>query len=208
MIDTSGGTIFPVDKIGDLKRLDTPGNLQVAEQLGDRLKQDVRAALFDRELPDPGGAVKSATEIIERIRQASQNIGTPFSRIMSEMIIPITQRTLNIMERKFIIDQPLKINGRAVKIMATSPLAKQQSLNDLDSVVNWITLGQQLGPEVMFGGIKMEDVLEFAGEKLGVPQELIRDETERKDLSEAVAGIIAQTQLGGVGAAPQEPAAV
>lgn len=195
MVKLEAGTFFPVDKIGDIERMDTPGDLRIGEALSEKLKEDIKTALFDRGLPDPTGAVRSPTEIIERVKELSQDIGAPFSRIMSEFLRPLAQRTLNIMARRGLIDFPIKLDGRATKVQATSPLAKEQALNDLESVVNWITINQGLGPEVLFGGVKVEDIPEWSGGKLGVPQQLIRDKGERTQLLEQVAQLIAQAQL-------------
>lgn len=200
MVKLEAGTFFPVDKIGDIERMDTPGDLKIGEAISEKLKEDIKTALFDRGLPDPTGSVRSPTEIIERVKELSQDIGAPFSRIMSEFLRPLAQRTLNIMERRGLIDFPIKLDGRATKVQATSPLAKEQALNDLESVVNWITINQSVSPEILFGGIKVEDLPAWSGSKLGVPQELIRDESEREKLQETVAQLIAQVQLAEQGA--------
>lgn len=201
MVNLAAGTFFPVDKIGDIERMDTPGDLRIGEAISEKLKEDIKTALFDRALPDPTGSVRSPTEIIERVKELSQDIGAPFSRIMSEFLRPLAQRTLNIMARRGLIEFPIKLDGRATKVQATSPLAKEQALNDLESVVNWITINQGVSPEILFGGIKVEDLPEWSGNKLGVPQSLIRDKGERDKLLETVAQIIAQAQL-----AQQQPA--
>jgi len=201
MVNLAAGTFFPVDRMGDIKRLDTPGDLGIGEAISEKLKGDIRTALFDRSLPDPAGPVRSPTEIIERVKELAQDIGSPFARMMSEMLKPTASRTLNIMARRGLIDFPIKLDGRAVKIQATSPLAKEQALNDLESAVNWLQIVQGLGPEVLIGGVKVEDFPEWAGEKLGVAQELIRDEGERVELQKQVAQLIAQAQL-----AQQQPA--
>jgi len=195
MVNLAAGTIFPVDKIDDIKRLDTPGDLNVGEAVSEKMKESIKTALFDRGLPDPKGAVRSATEIIERQKELAQDIGAPFSRIMSELIRPFASRTLNIMAKRGLIEFPVKLDGRAVKIQATSPLAKEQALNDLESAVNWLNIVKELGPEVMFGGIKVEDFPEWAGEKLGVDQELIRDESERTEVVKTIANAVAQAKV-------------
>ena len=195
MVNLAAGTFFPVDKMGDIARLDMPGDFGIGEAVSEKLEETIKAAFFDKALPDPTGPVRSPTEIIERVKQLAQDIGAPFSRLMSEMLQPVAQRTLNIMARKGLIEFPLKLDGRAVKVQATSPLAKEQALNDLESAVNWLNIVQSLGPEVMFGGIKVENFPEWAGEKLGVDQELIRDETERKDLLKAIADSVAAQQV-------------
>ena len=54
MVTLSAGTFLPLDKIDDIKRLDVPGDLNVGEAVAEKLENNIRAALFDRSLPDHG----------------------------------------------------------------------------------------------------------------------------------------------------------
>lgn len=195
MVQLSAGTFLPVDNVEDIKRLDIPGDLSVGEAISEKLENNIRAALFDRSLPDPTGAVRSPTEIIERVRELAQDIGSPFARVNSEMIQPVAQRVLNIMTRKGLIDTPVKVNGLSVKAQPTSPLARQQNINDLEAAVQWLQIVQSMGPEVMLGSIKVEDFASWSADKLGVDASLPRGEVEREDMKEQVAALIAQAQL-------------
>lgn len=194
MVELSAGTFLPLDNINDLERLDTPGDFRIGEAISDKLENNIRAALFDRSLPDPTGAVRSPTEIIERVRELAQDIGAPFSRINSEMLKPLASRVLNIMTRRGLLEFPIKLNGRAVKVVPTSPLAREQNINDLESAVQWLQIVQSIGPEVLFGTVKVEDFAEWSAEKLGVDLDLARDKGERSKLKEEVAQLIAAAQ--------------
>jgi len=150
--------------------------------------------LFDRALPDPSGAVRSPTEIVERVRELAQDIGAPFSRIYSELIKPLVARVTNIMVKRGLADFPLKFNGRSVKIAPTSPLAKEQNINDLESAVQWLEIVRSIGPEVLMGTVKVEDFAEWSAEKLGVDQKLARDKGERQKIRDEIASLIAAAQ--------------
>ena len=194
MVQLSAGTFLPLDRIEDIKRLDIPGDLNVGEVLSEKLENSIRAALFDRALPDPSGAVRSPTEIIERVRELAQDIGAPFSRINSELLKPLANRVLNIMGKRGLIDFPIRLDGKAVKVVPTSPLAREQNINDLESAVQWLQIVQSMGPEIMFGTIKVEDFPQWAAEKLGIDQEIVRQKGEREELEKQIGQLIAQAQ--------------
>lgn len=196
MVELSAGTFLPLDNINDLERLDTPGDFRIGEAIVEKLENNIRATLFDRSLPDPTGSVRSPTEIIERVRELAQDIGAPFARINSEMLKPLASRVLNIMTRRGIVEFPIKLNGRAVKVVPTSPLAREQNINDLESAVKWLQIIQSIGPEVLFGTIKVEDFAEWSAEKLGVDKKLARDKGERSKLQEEIAQLITSAQQG------------
>jgi len=192
MIKVEAGAFFPVDKMGDIKRLDTPGRLDIGENISEKLQNNIKATLFDRALPDPTGPVRSPTEIIERAKELAQDIGSPFARLMSEFLKPWAKRVLHILFQKGIIDLDLKINGRATKILATSPLAKEQMLNDLENALRWIEINNLFGPEIALGNIKAEDFGQWSANKLGVDMEIVRDAEERKKLFNTVASLITE----------------
>jgi len=203
MVQLSAGTFLPLDRIDDIKRLDVPGDFGIGEAISEKLENNIRAALFDRSLPDPTGAVRSPTEIVERVRELAQDIGAPFARINSEMLKPTASRVLNIMTRRGLLDFPLKIDGRAVKVVPTSPLAREQNINDLESAVQWLQIVQSIGPEVFMGTVKVEDFAEWSAEKLGIDTDLVRDEGERAAIQDQIAQLIAAAQT----AQAEQPAA-
>jgi hypothetical protein len=207
MVELSAGTFLPLDRIEDIKRLDIPGDLNVGEAVAEKLENNIRAALFDRALPDPTGAVRSPTEIIQRVRELAQDIGAPFSRIYAELLKPLATRVTNIMVKRGLLEFPLKFNGRAVKVVPTSPLAREQNINDLDSAVQWLQIIQSLGPEVLLGSVKVEDFAQWSAEKLGVDPNLARDEAERANLQEQVAQLLAAAQAAQAGQPEQEESA-
>ena len=52
---------------------------------------------MDRSLPPDAGPVRSATEIVERIKELQVDIGPAFGRIMKELVVPLVMRTLQIL---------------------------------------------------------------------------------------------------------------
>lgn len=194
MVQLSAGTFLPLDRIEDIKRLDVPGDFNIGEAISEKLENNIRAALFDRALPDPSGSVRSPTEIIERVRELAQDIGAPFSRINAELLKPLATRVTNIMVKRGLLEFPLKFNGRAVKVVPTSPLAREQNINDLESAVQWLQIVQSIGPEVLMGTVKVEDFAEWSAEKLGVDLKLARDKGERANLEQEIGQLIAAAQ--------------
>lgn len=191
-IEIAPGNIIPVAAQGNLAPLTPSGNFDVSQIVLADLQANIKQALLDRGIPDETASVRSPTEIIERIKELQVDIGSPFARIMKEFIIPLTNRVLGIGSRRGLIDTPLVIDGKRVKITPTSPLATQQNLDDLQSTVQWLQINTGLGMEVAGLGIKLEDFPAWSAEKLGVDQNLVRDDVEREALQQAVAGMIAQ----------------
>ena len=193
-IEIAPGNIIPVAAQGNLQALEPSGSFDVSQIILTDLQASIKQALLDRGIPDETASVRSPTEIVERIKELQVDIGSPFARIMSEFIIPLTNRILGIGTRRGLIDGPITIDGKTFKIVPTSPLATQQNLDDLQSTVQWLQINTGLGMEVAGLGIKLEDFPAWSAEKLGVDQVLVRDDIERGTLQQAVAQMIAQAQ--------------
>ena len=106
---------------------------------------------------------------------------------------PVLQRVIYILKKQGRIDLPT-VNGREVKIKSVSPLAQAQANQDITSVARFLELIQgRFGPEMMQLLINGEETAAFLAKKFGVPDSLIRDEQERKQLV-AMAQQMAQQQ--------------
>jgi hypothetical protein len=162
-----GASLMPLERSGDF---------DVSHLLLADLRMAIKEALYDKVLPPMNSPIHSPTEIIERVKELNIDIGAAFGRIMNELVKPIVLRGLQIMQRKGLITYPFTIDGKSVKVTVVSPLAQQQSLDDVQSVVQWLTLLAQFSPDLLPIAVKMEDLPRWLGTKLKVDTDLMRDQ--------------------------------
>jgi hypothetical protein len=199
------GAVVKARSVDSFRRVDIGGRFDIAQIVLEDLRVQIRAALFDQSLPPESGAVRSATEIVERIKALQQDIGSPFGRLMQELIVPYLTRALDILARKKVIDTPVKINGLTVQAIVTSPLAQAQKLNDLQAAVQAIQITQGIQPELVMLGFKVEKLPAFFGEKLGIDPDLLRGEGEQKMLQKLMGQLAAQQGGAALPAAQGRP---
>lgn len=183
------------------------------------LRMTIKKLLYDNTLPPDAGPVRSPTEIAARIKELSEEIGAAFGRLMNEFINPLVRRVLGIMERAGFFaelgDISKYVDGFNINVKVTSPLARLQNASDIQALIDWLQLlaglGPELGPAVLGLGAKVEDIPAWAAGKLGVPAELVRDETEKGQMQQGITQILAQMiakqQQAATGAAPTQQAA-
>ena len=135
-------------------------------------------------------SARSATEIVERMKELSQNLGSAFGRLISEAVLPIVTRTLSVMDDKGLIALPLKINGLEVSVQPTSPLAMAASNEEVQTAMSFIQLAGQLGPSGQMA-VNIDRAADYIADKLGVPTELRTTPQER----EAMAAQMMQAQM-------------
>lgn len=177
------GSIIPVGSNGgtrgpSLKALERPGSFDLASLEVQNYRMTIKRMMFDRQLPPEQGAVRSATEIIERIKELARDIGAPFGRLHSELLVPWVQNTLEILARRGLVPR-IKIDGIGVQVQVISPLAQEQNIAEVEVVVRWLSLLASLSPELLMIGAKSEDLPNWLADKLGVPAILVRDKKER-----------------------------
>lgn len=192
-VSSNGGTMGPA-----LQRVEMPGRYDISNIVLQDLRMNVKEATFDDTLPPDSGAVRSATEIVERMKRLMADLASAYPRLMREMIIPLWQWLIDVMWRRKLIATRLPIDQLVTKLTITSPIARAQQAQDVSNIVNWLQIILSIGgQEAMMLAAKIEDVFAHIGEKLGVPPDMIRNQAERKGIMNMVAQIIANAQMQG-----------
>jgi hypothetical protein len=182
------GAIIPVARNGgpqgaSLAPLPRAGDFNVSQIVINDLRMNIKKTLLDDTLPPDNMSARSATEIVERMKELAQNMGAAFGRLITETMVPIIRRTLFIMDEKGLIQLPLKIDGLEVKVVPISPLAKAQNLEEVNEVMQFFQIANSLGP----GGvaeIKPDAIAAFVGDKLGIPASLRNSEEEKQQIQQ------------------------
>ncbi len=197
------GKMWPVSFTGGqmgpaVQKLDVPGRFDVGNLILQDLREQVKQITFDDTLPPDSGAVRSATEIVERIRRLQNDLSGAFARLVLEIVVPLVKRVVDILERKGLINlDGLPLDQLALKIEVTSSIARSQQAQDISNDVNWLQIMLSTGgQELMFMIADIEEVFTDIGRKLGVSETKIRSSVDREKIQRMVAEIIAKAQLG------------
>ena len=200
------GSIIPVARNGgpqgaSLAPLPRSGDFNVSQIVINDLRVNIKKTLLDDTLPPDNMSARSATEIVERMKELAQNLGAAFGRLITETMVPIITRVLFIMDEKGLIQLPLKVNGLEVKVVPVSPLAKAQNLEEINEVMQFFQIANSLGP----GGVaelKPDAIATYIGDKLGVPSNLRTTPEEKQQIIQQSMQMFSQ-QAAMQGQAPQ-----
>ena len=191
------GTIFPVAPgSGGLKALAPAGNFDVAQLVLNDMRANIKRALFNDMLGNPGKTPMSATEVAERQADLARQMGAAFGRLQAELVQPLVRRILYILKKKNLITLPLPSQGGHLKIVATSPLAQAQNQVDVNNFNQFgQTITMQFGPQMKNVLIDGEAAADWLAEKMNVPKKVVRSKTNRAQIVQ---------QLGQMNAAPEQ----
>jgi hypothetical protein len=182
------GAIIAVARNGgpqgeSLKPLPRSGDFNVSQIVINDLRQNIKRVLLDESLPPDNMSARSATEVVERMKELAQNLGSAFGRLINETMVPLVGRILGVMDEKGMIDLPLRVNGLEVKVSPVAPLAMAQNMEEVNAIMQFMQITATMGNEGQLA-VKAGDAIDFIGDKLGVPASVRTTAAERAFLIE------------------------
>lgn len=189
--DSQNPTIRPLELPGDPEM----GELVLADE-----RQVIHERTLQVNLPEPTGAVRSATEIIERQKEHQRKLGQPFLNLIEEVGRPLLRAVAYLMSEAGMLPAldalrppaegqgvapPLMLNGKDVKVVFSSPMAQAQRLSDAESMVRFGEMAPIVGgPEGFQSTIKGEESVAILAEKMKYPPEAVYSDEEREARAE------------------------
>jgi len=175
------GTIIP-KAVGSqgLKALESPGRFDVSELVLGNLRSSIRKALLADKLGQIDAPKMTATEVLERSAEMARLLGATYGRLQSELLSPLVARSMAILIRRGEIED-IRIDGATIDLEYRSPLARQQSRQDAQGVLNWFQALSSIGPEAM-AVIDQGAAARWLAKVFAVPPDLIKDPNIITDL--------------------------
>jgi len=185
------GAIIPVARNGgpqgeSLRPLPRAGDFNVSQIIMNDLRQNIKRILLDESLPPDNMSARSATEVVERMKELAQNLGSAFGRLINETMVPLVTKILKVMDDRGLIAMPLKVNGLEIKIAPVAPLAMAQAMEEVEKVLQYAQIAQAAGPQGQMV-LKVDEMLDFIAEQLGIPQRIRTTKVERIMMQEQMA---------------------
>lgn len=204
------GATIPVRSTGggnagaSVAPLQVGGDVNFADLVTRDLINSIHQIMLNDGMPDVSEGVRTATELIERMKELQQSLGAPFSRVLKEGIIPLLEATIYTLGEMGLVPiaegQKVKLNGGEIKVKFQSPLVQGQSIREVEALDQALTItAKHGGQEAAALSFKIEDMGAFIGSRLGVVPEMMRPKAERASLQD-MAGKIAAMQATGSGA--------
>jgi len=150
----------------------------------DKLQMGIKATMMDQSLPPDGASVRSATEILERVKRlASDHIGA-YGRLVREIVMPAIKHKLEIDYERGLIDTDLTIDQLIVSVQVESPIAMAREAQRVEKIINWLqmllaTYAQLQQPGRTETVAKIDELLADMGKSMGVPAKYIFTTEER-----------------------------
>lgn len=184
-----------------ISRLPQAGDINLSQLIVAELQRSINDIMFAEPLGPIDLPVKSATEMSLRHQELAKRIGSSYGRLQYELVIPLVNRLLHIMEELGLTDlSGFRVDGNAISVRAVSPLAMAQDEEDLMSMLRFMEhITTMFGQEAAVLLTKPEMYIRLLAEKLSVDQRIVPTDAEFQQIR-ARLGQIAQASA----AAPQQ----
>lgn len=176
-----------------LQKLDVPGKYDLSRIIIEEEREQIRQAGMDRSLPPEAGAVRSPTEIVERIKDNGEDLLNVLGRQSLEIVQPIAARAIEILENKKILQTKLNIDQLTLGLRVVSPIIQAAKAAYAKNTIDYAQIvGSLFGPEMVPLTLRLEKVLPDLGRGMGVKEEDLRSEAETGGMKEQIMKMAAE----------------
>jgi hypothetical protein len=196
---TAGGITY-VTEMDALEALELGSKWDVVKFKIEDLRDSIERSYLTDHIQLKDSPQMTAEEVRTRQEQMIRLLGPTLGRMESEFLNPLIQRTFNVMYRAGVIPKPpaevldsIARGAGEIDIEYTGPLSRGQRINEVYAIERIYQLAQPIAtvnPGVL-DVIDADEAIRVAGEVLGAPERVVRDEKKvaaiREDRAEAQA---------------------
>jgi hypothetical protein len=155
-----------------LTPLAAPGNFDVSQLVLQDLRLRIRGALLADRIAAADKAPMTATEVLERAASSARLLGATYGRLQAELLTPLVSRCLAVLRRRGEVP-PITLDGREVRLVYASPLARVQARADAADTLLFLEAAGALGAEAK-ATIDAGAAARWLARTLGAPPEILR----------------------------------
>lgn len=153
--------------------LEAPGKFDISQLVLEDLRKRINHALLVDRLGQIDTPSMTATEVLERTAEMARILGASFGRLQTELLTPLLKRAFAILRRRGDVLN-FDLDGKIVDLQYKSPLAMLQARQDVNNVVDWVSMLGSFGG-VALGAVNAFEVSKWLGKTLNVPACLINE---------------------------------
>lgn len=183
--------MWPVSSTGGpmgaaIQRLEVPKDFDISTFIINDQREQVKMCSMDDGLPPETAAVRSATEVAERISRMSQDLAGVYGRLTLEIVVPLVQRVIDILERRGVLDTNIKIDQLLTQVRVVAPIAVGQMSSKIKAHVDAVQMALMLGgPRSAQVSFKIEELQVEIARWMGMDERFINSQAERKQMLDA-----------------------
>jgi hypothetical protein len=185
--------------------LETGANMPLTREMQQDTRNQVGGAFMRQlfNLPQPGDATMTATEVNARLQQFIREAGPVFGRLETDYTAPLVERAFKIMLRaNAFLPIPDALAGKSVRFEYESPVKRIREKAEAVSAQAWVTDHVNIAKETMkmdvLDPINFDEYSAFTAEANGLPHKLVNGRqavAAQRQQRQAAAGAAQKLQM-------------
>lgn len=181
-------------------------NFNFAHNEIERLRADIREAMFVPQIGPGGKTPPSATQVMEEGAQRAKRLAGPYGNLLVEFLFPLVKRIYWMMRHNALLRTQFQlppIDGRRIALRPLAPITRALAQANVLRHTRFldITTGY-FGQQAAALSVDVEKFLPWLAEQTGFDPRLLRSEQSKKQMVEMAAAAMQQQQGGQAPAAP------
>ena len=162
------------------------GRFDLSSLKAGELKKSIRGIFLADQLVLPEKLNMTAEEVATVREQIQKLLGPTVARFESEVLTPLILRSFGLMNRAGILPPAPQELAELdeIEVSYVGQLAKNQKIQDVTSIQRWLGVAANMAsfsPEVL-DNINVDEALQIIGERMAVPNEIMRSQEEVEQL--------------------------
>lgn len=175
-----------------IEPLGTGGNIPLAEQLMEGIRNRILTTMFADQLSLPSGRQMTAEEVIKRTQERMRLLGPILGRMEQELLGPLITRVFGLMSRVkgMLPEAPEAIQDKEFTVEYVSPLARAQRQSEVDGLVQMFNIVLPLAeakPKIL-DRIDEDRIVPWLSDRFAVDPALIKSD-DAAEVDDANAGV-------------------
>lgn len=190
-----------------LQRVDGSPNANAIEHVVGALQSNIRDVLYGLDLGPTDRTPRSASEVMARTSIKSKRRAGPYSRLLNGLLKPTVLATNWALEKRGILE-PIKIDGRTVRIRPLAQITRSQQLDEVLRFDRFCEIiYSRFGPSGLIAVVGLDEAAPWLAGKVGVDPRMVRPSNDIKTFQQQAIAAAAAQGPGGPVSAPTVPRA-
>jgi hypothetical protein len=180
----NGGTLGP-----SLSRFPDP-RVDLTQLIFKDMAMEIQVGMNDNQLPPDTAAVRSATEVLERVkRMAGDHMGA-YGRMIMEIVVPAVKRVMEIAFEAKQLPNTVDIDRLFVDVQVASPMALAREAERMQKLTQYIDLALMM-VQAKAAGVdryaKLDVMVPEIARGMAIPERMLPSDKDREAMDEQAA---------------------
>jgi Bacteriophage head to tail connecting protein len=180
----NGGSLGP-----SIMRFPDP-RMDLTQLIFKDMAMEIQMGMNDNQLPPDTAAVRSATEVLERVKRIAGDHMGAYGRMIMEIVVPAVKRVMEIAYEAKQLPNTVDIDRMFVDVQVASPMALAREAERMQKLTQYVDLALMMVQAKQAGVdryVKLDVMVPEIARSMAIPERMLPSDKERAAMDEQAA---------------------